>query len=470
MKDLMGNGQGGLLTLSVHTILNRAASLPRDLCHSHYTSLTIKNAICDVVRDKHPTKERPNVDPEDPDVPLVAILLGRSESDGSEAASISLYRCLHSPGSLHKRGYRSDSAIHKAAMKESMAAGLLYEAGWHTRLKESSDRRIRFIDPMAGSGSLVLEGMMMMNDIAPGLMRIRCSSNRNHKLPPVSRWKSSASGSSIKELWKKVVLDATQRAKIGSLQSKNNKDITFHVNDIHSGALNLFHESFYAAGFTPESFRLHVSNVDCYDLDVEVSDDTPIQDFVVVNPPWGVRLMTDDMVSSWKSLRYFVRDTLASSVSDNTEFWLLSGNKLAPQSYLRLKRNRMIPVQTGDINLRWIQYTIHNQNSSSSSKQQNAEQREQDEDVDDDAVDNNNTNNNNDDDIIDDQTNDSEEEDDDNPNNDDMKTNSNIDEEVELQSLTVAQLKDKLRDANLPVSGKKAMLIERLSSSLSEVS
>jgi len=55
-----------------------------------------------------------------------------------------------------------------------MATGLLYGAGWNTKVKEIFDDHLCFIDPMAGSGSLVLEAMMMRNDIALGLMRIQC--------------------------------------------------------------------------------------------------------------------------------------------------------------------------------------------------------------------------------------------------------------------------------------------------------
>ena len=82
--------------------------LPKDISHSHYTALTIKNSLVDQVRALK-DGERPNVDIDDPDVPLVAIF----HSHG-HAAEMSLYRSLSPPGSLHKRGYRSGGAIHKA--------------------------------------------------------------------------------------------------------------------------------------------------------------------------------------------------------------------------------------------------------------------------------------------------------------------------------------------------------------------
>ena len=56
----------------------------------------------DVVRELR--GDRPNVNLDDPDVPIVAVLLGNSNGNG---AQLSLYRQLHGPGSLHKRGYRT---------------------------------------------------------------------------------------------------------------------------------------------------------------------------------------------------------------------------------------------------------------------------------------------------------------------------------------------------------------------------
>lgn len=88
-------------------------------------------------------------------------------------------------------------------MKESLASGLLRQSGWHEKLKtakENDDYQLRLIDPMCGSGSLVLEAAMMAADIAPGLMRIRCHVP-NHASPPVTRWKSETD---TEMLWKQV--------------------------------------------------------------------------------------------------------------------------------------------------------------------------------------------------------------------------------------------------------------------------
>ena len=314
VKELLGDGKGGMLTVSVKAILNSPQKLPKDLSHSHYTALTIKNSLCDVVRDMR--GDRPNVELENPDVPLVAILRGvnvdENNNDGG-AASLSIFRSLHPPGSLHKRGYRQGSVIHKAAMKESMAAGLLIEAGWKEKVEaaiisanneqdeeeeQQQQHQLKFIDPMAGSGSLVLEACMMATDIAPGLMRIRCGIP-NHSTPPVTRWKASSDDDDIDDVdaaavWKNILLDATQRAKAGiQLMREHPSLIQITGNDIHPRAVDIMESALSSAGLL--NF-VSVSNKDCYDLETNDIDDendsdsdninNNIEYFVATNPPW----------------------------------------------------------------------------------------------------------------------------------------------------------------------------------------
>lgn len=66
----------------------------------------------------------------------------------------------------------------------------------------------------------------------------------------------------------------------------------------------------------------------------------------------GVRL-TEDIDASWEGLRHFIRDNCPAG----TKVFILSGDKSATAT-LKLRRDRMIPLQTGEQNLRWIQYTI----------------------------------------------------------------------------------------------------------------
>ncbi len=204
------------LTLSVQVIRNQVTQLPSDLTHSHFTALTIKNALVDQARDL--SSDRPSVSLDDPDVPFVAILHG---SRG--AAQVSLYRQLHTD-SLHKRGYRSGDAIHKAAMKESLAAGLLRQAGFSS---PSHFHQKVIVDPMAGSGTLLIEAALMAANIAPGLMRIKCGGTRQ---PPVVRWHHAQD---VMSLWKDILQDATQDAKTGLQELRKSQFCRFYGNELH---------------------------------------------------------------------------------------------------------------------------------------------------------------------------------------------------------------------------------------------
>ena len=83
-----------------------------ELSHSHFTSLTIKNAVVDQLRSK--CGARPNVDISDPDLPLSLYLHNNCGI---------LYRTWSGEQSMHKRGYRPQ-VMHKASLRETTAAAL----------------------------------------------------------------------------------------------------------------------------------------------------------------------------------------------------------------------------------------------------------------------------------------------------------------------------------------------------------
>ena len=371
-QGLFGNGKGGLLTLSVNVILNGV--VPKELCHSHYTALTVKNAIVDLIRDVREDGIRPDVDTQDPDVPLVVVL--RGTRDGNDAVDVSVFRTLHAGGSLHRRGYRAVDAkglIHKAAMKESLASGLLLEAGWdkliHAAKKDGLPAVL--VDPMAGSATLSLEAALIAADYAPGLMRMRCYAlNRKgnsdekawnpHQIPPVVRWKGAD-----KNQWKSMLKQAKERADRGMtwMVAKNDHDPTgvncaIVINEIYSEACKLASANIQGAGF---SNMITVNEGDCIDWDLGGSYNdhnalpkmtvVPGRTIVVSNPPWGLRL-NEDIESSWLSLKTFLRQEC-----NGAEAWVLSGNKEATR-FLRMKKTRSVVIKTADEDLRWIQYHV----------------------------------------------------------------------------------------------------------------
>jgi putative N6-adenine-specific DNA methylase len=92
-------------------------AVPTDIAHTHFSSLTVKNAVVDWWRDSAAGK-RPDVDPKSPTLPLVCYL---------HRGGARLYRSLSGLGSMHRRGYRD--AMHAASLRETLAAAMLVEAG-----------------------------------------------------------------------------------------------------------------------------------------------------------------------------------------------------------------------------------------------------------------------------------------------------------------------------------------------------
>ncbi|OUS17875.1 23S rRNA (guanine(2445)-N(2))/(guanine(2069)-N(7))-methyltransferase [Gammaproteobacteria bacterium 50_400_T64] len=120
--------------------------------NTQYGAQRVKDAIVDHFREA--TGNRPNVDLRQPDIRINARY-------AREKVTLSLD---FSGDSLHKRGYRIAQTI--APLKENLAAALLIRAGW-------PGQHSALVDPMCGSGTLLIEAAMMAGDIAPSLQRQR---------------------------------------------------------------------------------------------------------------------------------------------------------------------------------------------------------------------------------------------------------------------------------------------------------
>ncbi len=125
--------------------------------NSLFGAQKVKDAVVDSIRDA--TGSRPSIDTENPEVRLRAHL---------RKGVLSLYFDL-SGNSLHQRGYRTESGA--APLKENLAAGILYRAGFLNSLDRVDDFSFGLIDPMCGSGTLLIEAAQIACDRAPGLGR-----------------------------------------------------------------------------------------------------------------------------------------------------------------------------------------------------------------------------------------------------------------------------------------------------------
>lgn len=229
-------------TFAVSTTITRAE------LNTHYVSLKIKDAIVDQFRKA--TQDRPSIDVETPDLALQAHIDG---GDGT------LYLDLGNPG-LHKRGYRLLST--DAPLRETVAASILVRAQWPKLAAEGW----AFLDPMCGSGTLVLEAAMMAADMAPGLGRQDLG---------FEKWLQHDHA-----LWRGLMDEATSR------RDKGLETIPpIHGSDVSGPAVAATKRNVEAAGL---SHHVHIDRTPL----MNVQPPAP-HGLVATNPPYGVRFEED---------------------------------------------------------------------------------------------------------------------------------------------------------------------------------
>ncbi|MDQ2701823.1 MAG: bifunctional 23S rRNA (guanine(2069)-N(7))-methyltransferase RlmK/23S rRNA (guanine(2445)-N(2))-methyltransferase RlmL [Pseudomonadota bacterium] len=136
------------MTLAVDAHVSGSA-----ITHARYAAQRLKDAVVDVLRAE--TGARPDVDTESPDVRLNLVV-----RKGKAIVSIDL-----GGGPMHRRGWRSTQG--EAPLKENLAAAVLLRGDWPRVHAEGG----ALLDPMCGSGTLLIEGALMAADVAPGLQR-----------------------------------------------------------------------------------------------------------------------------------------------------------------------------------------------------------------------------------------------------------------------------------------------------------
>jgi len=121
--------------------------------HSGFAAQKVKDAIADQCRERDGT--RPSIQPDRPDVRLNLRL-----HKGRATLSLDL-----SGEPLHRRGWRGEQG--DAPLKENLACAMLLRGGW----PELYERGGALVDPMCGSGTLLVEAAWMVAGVAPALRR-----------------------------------------------------------------------------------------------------------------------------------------------------------------------------------------------------------------------------------------------------------------------------------------------------------
>ena len=218
------------------------------LTHSQYIALRAKDAVVDQFRQRD--GNRPGVDTDEPDVRL-NLRLRR------DRATLSL-DLAGAP--LHRRGWREEQG--EAPLKENLAAAMLLRAQWPAVYAAGG----ALLDPMCGSGTLLIEGALMAADVAPGLRRdyFGFLGWQQHDIA----------------LWRGLLEEARQRAEVGLRQLRGG----FFGSDADPRMVQTAKRNAQEAGvagfFTLER------------LDVTRAVPPPGIDYglVITNPPYGERL------------------------------------------------------------------------------------------------------------------------------------------------------------------------------------
>ena len=122
----------------------------QEIRHTQFGAMRVKDGIVDYFERQG--KTRPDVDKIQSDVRIHAYL-------NRENLVISLDL---SGEALHLRGYREDAG--QAPLRETLAAAIVMRSGWQAGSP--------FVDPMCGSGTLLIEAAQMEAKIAPQLYRL----------------------------------------------------------------------------------------------------------------------------------------------------------------------------------------------------------------------------------------------------------------------------------------------------------
>jgi putative N6-adenine-specific DNA methylase len=295
------------------------------LSHSHYSALQVKNALVDLQRQRWGARSM--VDLDDPDLAL-HLHLGAARGGTPRGGAAEAVLSLDGGGaSLHRRGYRA--AMGLAPLKENLAAGLITLTGW--------DGSVPLVDPLCGSGTLLIEAACLALGRAPGLDR------------PFSllRWPDFDGA-----LWRQEVETARALARDGLADGRPLAQVVGMEAD--TAVLEQARSNAAAAGVAPW-------------LDLRAGD---FRGFVpppgppgilVVNPPYGERLgEKQELEELYGDLGRMLKQRC-----DGWTLWLLSGNPELTGA-LRLKASRRIPISNGGIDCRWLKYELGSRHDTAS--------------------------------------------------------------------------------------------------------
>lgn len=267
--------------------------------HSKFVAYKVKDAIVDQFREK--TGKRPNISVANPDIRLNIHI-------AEDKCTLS----LDSSGeSLHRRGYRQESV--EAPLNEVLAAGMILMTGWQGETD--------FIDPMCGSGTLLVEAALIAHNMAPGLFR---------KEYAFEKWPDFDS-----DLFDRIYND-----------DSSEREFTHHIYgyDVDIKAVNTARLNVRAAGL--------VNDITVEEADFKNFTQPKEKSIIVTNPPYGERISTPDLLGTYKMIGERLKHQFL-----NNDAWILSYREECFDQ-IGLKPSIKIPVYNGSLECEFRKYQI----------------------------------------------------------------------------------------------------------------
>ena len=267
--------------------------------HSKFVSYKVKDAIVDQFREK--TGKRPNISVANPDLRLNIHI---AEDDCTLS--------LDSSGeSLHRRGYRQESV--EAPLNEVLAAGMILLSGW----KGDTD----FIDPMCGSGTILIEAALIAKNMAPGLFR---------KEYAFEKWPDFDA-----DLFDEIYNDESQE-----------REFQHHIYgyDVDVKAVNTALLNVKAAGLS--------NDITVRQQDFKDFTQPSHKSIIITNPPYGERISTPDLLGTYK----MIGERLKHEFKGN-DAWVLSYREECFEQ-IGLKPSIKIPLYNGSLECEFRRYQM----------------------------------------------------------------------------------------------------------------
>lgn len=212
---------------------------------------------------------------------------------------------------LHKRGYRVDTG--DVPIRENLAAALVLISFWN--------RNKMLVDPLCGSGTILIEAAMMGRNIAPGLSRYFMAED----------WPAFDN-----KIWSEARLTARESIR-------------------PPGDLKLF--GFDIDGCRIEGCRLNAKNGGV-DQDI-IFKQQDIKDFqleqdhgmIISNPPYGVKMgEARDVVRIYAALNAALKN------KPGWQIYIVTADKSFPLSFKRGKPSKVRKLYNGTIQVNYYQY------------------------------------------------------------------------------------------------------------------